>query len=153
MEKLQHIVTRVLIMFALISIGFALGKNSKVHSPSTTKVANGTYIQVYYMHSTFRCVTCNTIESMTKKLLDTEYSTALEESKIRWKEIDFQENEELAKKFEVVASCVVVANIDDGAIVDFKRLDDVWTKMKNKQEFDAYVSAAIDSYQQPGDVQ
>lgn len=152
MGKIHHIITKLLIAFVLISIGFILGKNSRVDS-SSTEIGSGTYIEVYYLHTTFRCVTCNTIESMTKELLDKKYSSQIDDGRIKWSSVDFQENEKLAEKFKVVSSCVVVANIKDGVVTDYKRLDDVWTKMKNKHEFDTYVSSAIDSYLPHGEKQ
>jgi len=70
MQKAKHILTKGLVAFALISIGFALGKHAA--QPSSNPVApqpaaNGRQIAVYYLHSTFRCITCNTIESMTRE--------------------------------------------------------------------------------------
>jgi hypothetical protein len=149
MQKIKHILTKGLVSFALISIGFALGKHAA--QPSATPgaaqpAANGRQIAVYYLHSTFRCVTCNTIESMTRDLLDSVYSKELSDGTIQWIEADFMQDTALAKQFEVAASCVVVAEIQDGAVRDYKRLDDVWTRMQNPASFNAYVSDAIDGY-------
>ncbi|MCP4745237.1 MAG: hypothetical protein GY874_03715 [Desulfobacteraceae bacterium] len=148
MERLKKILTNSLLAFALISIGFALGKHSVKPDRQTDNIANGNgrQVVVYYLHSTFRCVTCNTIEKMTRELLDNSYSKQLADEKIQWIEDDFQENETLAKQFEVVASCVVVAEVKDGVVLDYKRLDDVWTKMKDPEAFNQYISDAINGY-------
>ncbi len=148
MEKAKKILTNSLIAFALISIGFALGKHSVKPELQTNSLLNGNghQVAVYYLHSTFRCVTCNTIEKLTRDLLDNSYSQQLADGKIQWIEDDFQENETLAKQFEVVASCVVVADVKDGIVLDFKRLDDVWTKMKDPDAFNQYISEAIEGY-------
>lgn len=148
MERLQKILTNCLLAFALISIGFALGKHSVKPELQTSSLPkeNGCHVAVYYLHSTFRCVTCNTIEKMTRDLLGKDYGKQLADGKIQWIKDDFQENEALAKQFAVVASCVVVAEMKDGAVLDFKRLDEVWTKMKDPEAFDRYISNAIDGY-------
>ncbi|HAS82513.1 MAG TPA: hypothetical protein DCS43_07540 [Verrucomicrobia bacterium] len=149
MEKLKQILTNALLAFALISTGFALGKHAvKPDVPADPQLptANGRQIAVYYLHSTFRCVTCNTIESMTKALLDSTYSDALAAGAIQWHEVDFSENTAMAKQFEIVASCVVVAEMKDGIVTDYKRLDDVWTLMEDPAAFNAYISTAIDGY-------
>ncbi len=148
MERLKKILTNCLLAFALISIGFTLGKHSVKldRQASTVPNGNGRQVAVYYLHSTFRCVTCNTIEKMTRELLDSAYSKQLTEGKIQWIEDDFQENEALAKQFDVAASCVVVAEVKDGVTLDYKRLDDVWTKMKEPESFNRYISEAIDGY-------
>ncbi len=149
MERAKHILTKVLLVFALISIGFAFGKHAaRPAAKSDGLQTNGTgrQVAVYYLHSTFRCVTCNTIESMTKALLDSTYSQDIEEGRIQWIEADFMANTALAKQFEIVASCVVVAEMKDGVVTDYKRLDDVWTLMENPAAFNAYISTAIDGY-------
>jgi len=103
-------------------------------------------IHVYYLHSTFRCITCNTIEKMTKQLLDTKYAKETKNKKIIFSEVDFQSNIKLAKKFSIVSSCVVVAEEKNGEILDFKRLDDIWTLLKNTNEFNTYISNAINPF-------
>ncbi len=148
MERAKKILTKVLLAFALISIGFALGKHSvrSDRSLADQPAGQGDYVAVYYMHSTFRCVTCNTIEKMTKSLLDKSYREELADGRIRWKDVDFQENEALAKQFEIVSSCVVVAQIEKGEVTGFKRLDEVWTLMKKPDQFNRYIGDAINSY-------
>jgi len=148
MERLKGILTKVLLCFALISIGFALGK----HSVKFDKQANilpkakGRQVAVYYLHSTFRCKTCNTIEKMTRQVLNGSYRNELAEGKVLWIVEDFQEQEALAKKFEVVASCVVVAEMKDGVVLDYRRLDDVWSQMKDQKAFTRYIENTIDQY-------
>jgi len=149
MKTAKQILTKGLLAFALISIGFALGRHAAKPDASAENqppTANGSQITVYYLHSTFRCTTCNTIESMTKALLDSAYSDALAKGAIQWIEADFMENTALAKQFEVVSSCVVVAERKDGTVTGYKRLDDVWTLMQDPAAFNAYISAAIDGY-------
>ena len=148
MGKLRKILTNFLLAFAFISIGFAMGKHSLRPEKQADKLPGGTghRVAVYYLHSTFRCVTCNTIEKMTKRLLDNSYGKELADGKILWIEDDFQENDALAKRFEVAASCVVVADMKDSIVTDYKRLNDVWTLMKDSKAFNIYISTAIDGY-------
>lgn len=146
-HKLQKIASGVLIAFTLISLGYMLGKNSirpETHHSGISSADN--YIAVYYVHTTFRCETCNTIERMTKDLLYDKYGSALENDTIRWQEIDFMKNQDIAKQFGVSASCVVVARVDGGKVSEFKRLDEVWTRMKDPAAFNSYISDAIDGY-------
>ena len=142
-------------IFVFISIGFLLGKYSvekkaKAFMPVSTQKSDSyeetIAIHVYYMHSTFRCKTCNTIEKMTKQLLDTKYTEAIQDKKIIFSDVDFQSNNELAKKFKIVSSCVVVAKEKNGVIFEFKRLDDVWTLLNKPNEFNKYISKAINSF-------
>lgn len=148
MEQLKKIITNLLLAFVFISIGFAIGKHTVKLDNETKKTSkrNNHHVAVYYLHSTFRCVTCNTIEEMTWTLLNSSYSNELTNKKIKWIIEDFQENETIAKKFEVVASCVVVALVKADKIIDFIRVDEVWTLMEKPEEFNNYLSNIIDSY-------
>lgn len=147
--------SRILLGFAIFSAGFALGKNSVVKKNqriakteiSEAKKESTPFVTVYYMHSTFRCKTCNHIENLTKNLVNTKFKQQLENGKVTFKSVNYQEDQKLAKKFEIVSNCVVIANNEpNGNIKNFIRLDEVWTKMKNEKQFDKYLSDPINKY-------
>lgn len=146
MKKIKHIIKNLLLVFVLISVGFALGKHRtgahETISPAIPEVMHET-VNVYYMHATFRCVTCNAIEKMTRQLLDAKYKKLLTAGIIKFAEVDFQKNEPLAKQFDISSSCVVAAKIKDGKIIQHERLDKVWELLNSPAEFDAYISQAI----------
>lgn len=114
--------------------------------PSPTEAAGRDKVIVYYLHATFRCVTCNTIEKMTRALLDSQFKDAMAQGQLEWKEADFQKEEDLAKRYEVVSSCVVVAHIRNGKESSYARLDEVWTLMNDAPAFEKYVGDAIRKY-------
>ena len=95
------------------------------------------------MHSTFRCESCNKIEKMTKSVLDKNFDKELKNGKIRWATVDFQQNQKLAEKFKVVASCVVVESVASNGKSKFERLDKVWTLLDKKTEFISYIKTAV----------
>ena len=95
------------------------------------------------MHATFRCITCNSIESRAKQLVERDFADAWANRKILWEEVNFQINEALAKKFDVAASCIVVTIVQGDEILEFNRLDDVWPLLEKPAEFDVYVSDAV----------
>lgn len=147
MQKIRSLCRAVLLSFVLISIGFLLGKYSvKEQNGSAAMPASGNYVAVYYLHSTFRCETCNQIEAMTRDLLEREYREAMENGDILWREIDFMKNSALAEQFDVAASCVVVADIRAGSVLRYRRLDEVWTLIADPPVFDAYLRRVIDDY-------
>lgn len=151
--KHKQLITNLLLAFVLISIGFALGKHSAttrsaVSQPGTavsnvTTTTGNSMLKLYYMHATFRCVTCNSIESKAKELVQRDFADALKRGKIAWEDVNFQENETLSRKFDVVASCVVLAQVVNGEIMKFQRLDEVWTLLDKPVEFERYVLAAV----------
>jgi hypothetical protein len=98
------------------------------------------------MHQTFRCVTCNQIEAMTEDLVKTEFAAPLAKGRLQFRRADFQEDEALARRYNVVSSSVVVVRVQDGKDMAFKRLDDVWTLVNKPDAFRAYVGGAIRAY-------
>jgi hypothetical protein len=154
-NTMKNFIKKILLAFVLLSIGFALGKHfnyrnlvkgKKILLANAKKVENNAVVHVYYMHSIFRCSTCNTIEKMTKELLDSKYINQIKQGKIIFLDVDFQSNEHLTKRFGIVSSCVVVAIVKDKKILKFKRLDKVWTLMKNPLEFNTYISKTVQTY-------
>jgi len=149
-DKHRVWVRRLLLAFVLVSIGFALGR----HSLPATAVAAvqpsgaGETVEVYYLHATFRCATCNAIEKMTRDLLARQFKNELASGAMMFRDANFQTDEALARRFGVVASCVVVAAVRDGRTVEFRRLDEVWTRMKDPKSFDDYLLDAIAAMRQ-----
>lgn len=145
MKQAGNIFKNLLLIFVLVSIGFAFGKHSATRSqvalPSGQMPET---VKVYYMHATFRCVTCNTIEKMTRQLLESKYKKQMQDGCIMFSEVDFQKNEPMARQFDVISSCVVVARARNGEITGFERLDKVWELLDKPDEFNAYISSAID---------
>ncbi|HUW32662.1 MAG TPA: nitrophenyl compound nitroreductase subunit ArsF family protein [Planctomycetota bacterium] len=150
----KKLLAKLLLAFVLISIGFAIGKEVTLRRVQASRSGasaiqpneQGDKVIVYYMHATIRCVTCNSIEAMTAKLIDSAFGDAKKAGKLVWKEVDFQENEDLAKRYDVVSSCIVVVHQRDGKQVAFQRLDDVWLLADKPQQFNEYVAKAILAY-------
>ncbi|MHC4564053.1 MAG: nitrophenyl compound nitroreductase subunit ArsF family protein [Planctomycetota bacterium] len=159
MKSAKVVISRVLIGFVLISIGFAIGRETArrgggspeggvpIAAAATQPVGRcetgDDKVVVYYMHTTFRCLTCNRIESYTDSLIKSDFAAQLGDGRLEWKAVNFQENEAMAKRYGVGASCVVVVKRRDGREVGFKRLDEVWAKAGDPGEFTRYVSDAI----------
>ena len=158
MKKTQSIVKNALLAFVLISIGFVIGKHSVQRGagpaeqapnspgPSAAAATLPVRVRTYCLHATARCTTFNTMERMTRDLLEQQFGDALAAGRIDWREVDFQENEAVAKQFDVISSCVLVAKMQGETVLDYKRLDEVWTLMDAPTKFNSYVGDAIRAY-------
>lgn len=145
-------ISNLLLAFVFISIGFAIGKETTLSGirrtrageiAATTQPSGSDKVIVYYMHQTFRCVTCNQIESMTGELIRTDFAKELADGRMEWKKVNFQEDEDLAKRYNVASSTVVVVRLLDGKEIGHQNLDKVWTLSSNRDEFVKYVGGAI----------
>ena len=150
LEPLKTWTTRLLVGFVLISIGFALGRDvtqRRLRSPQGAPLpaaaklpaALADRIQAYYLHGSIRCVTCNAIERTAKQLLDNEFAQELADGRITWREVNFEQEPALAKRYDVAASTLVLVKEINGKEVAFRRLDDVWTLAEKPAALQAYI--------------
>lgn len=123
--KAKRIVRGVLLGFVAISIGFAIAKEFVVTSAQLAEPPSGDRTVVFYMHATFRCATCNRVESTAQTLIATEFSGPVNDGSLEWVPVDFQQNEELADRYTVSGNMIVVVRFKDGKEVCRKRLANV----------------------------
>lgn len=150
-ETLRNWTARLLMGFVLVTIGFAMGRRTAPLPTSDTDMAAGDKEQatqsdkviVYAAHMTFRCEQCTKIEWFARELLENEFSAELADDRLEFRTVDYMGNPDFAKKYNISSSTIVVVRIEDGEEQGFQRLDEVWTKTRDKEEFFDYVRAAI----------
>lgn len=108
---------------------------------------------VYYFHSNTRCPTCQSIESQAHDTVANEFASRLSKGDMTWKVVNYEQAaaKPLATKFEIQMPVVVLANMKDGEIKDWKRLDKVWALVGDKPAFKKYVQAEIERMLSTGD--
>lgn len=149
MEKFKKIATKVLWAFALISIGFALGRNTatKKTDPVKPKVSEKSEstrrLVVYYTHATARCVTCKNIQKTTHAILEKDFKNELDSGTIQWKVVNFQTDEAFAKKFDVAANGVLLAVMHGDKVEKIEKLEEIWTLIDKPLEFKRYIEKSI----------
>jgi hypothetical protein len=100
---------------------------------------------VYYLHGNMRCPTCRSIESQTDEIVQADFGPELDAGEIAWKVVNYEQpaGQALGKKFEVIQPVVVLAQMKDGQVADWKRLDEVWALVGNKAAFGEYVRGEV----------
>jgi len=155
--KAKKITANLLLAFVLVSIGFIAGKETVLRSanpdaenpaqsPEEQAHLSGDRVILYYMHATFRCFTCNNIESMAKEVVENDFAEALADGRLEWQTVNFQENMALGRRYGVGTSTLVISRMKDGKEVNFQRLDEVWQKVGNPQAFKQYVDEMVQLY-------
>jgi hypothetical protein len=146
---------RILVVFAIFTLGYGLGKDAGLNragaaaagdSPVAQTTAKEDKIAIYYLHTTFRCITCSTIERIAHDTVNKELAALLESGKVEWHTINFQENPALAKRYEVASSAVVVVKIEAGKETAYRRLDEAWTLYNRPDEFSALIVSVVSGY-------
>ncbi len=161
-DKLKKAVAGVLLCFALISIGYAIGKEVTLHKLAgretaigpTTAPASGDKVIVYYMHATLRCVTCNAIEKSAHETVKQDFAERVKAGRVEWHVVNIDENEALAKRYNVASSSVVVVHLRDGKEVGHEPLEKVWELSDKPEELRSYVAGKIQACfpQEPGEL-
>lgn len=153
-DRLRRWLAPPLIVFVLISIGFALGRLSasrarEVATPEPSlaqaSVQNQSRVLVQYFHGDIRCVTCNTIEGMLRTCLDAHYAEAQKAGILIFSQINFDQNEALAARYDISSSIPVLAYEIDGAEDGAHQLEAVWELKGNQEYFDDYIIEEIDA--------
>ncbi len=148
-EKSRIWTARLLIGFVLVTLGFAAGRRTAPMPVATERdevLADsqaGVRVVVYAAHMTFRCTECSQIEWLARELVDSEFATELADGRLAFRTVDYMRDTALARKYNIAASTIVVTRMEDGVEKGFQRLDDVWTKVNDREAFFVYVRAAI----------
>ncbi|MEN6458256.1 MAG: nitrophenyl compound nitroreductase subunit ArsF family protein [Thermoguttaceae bacterium] len=100
---------------------------------------------VYYFHGNIRCPTCQSIESQSHEAVKKYFAPQLASGKIVWKILNYEQPmaKPLATKFDIQMPVVVLAQIKDGQVKDWKRLDEVWAIEGDKPAFAKFVRSQI----------
>jgi hypothetical protein len=155
-EQLIRLLSRVLVGFALVSLGVVWGKammrrqlaalpviSAPPVSPAQPVISAARSVQVYYVHTTLRCVTCNAIERQANDALKTRFGDELASGTVQWHSKNFQRDDVFARRYGISSSCVLVVARDGDQEAGFKRLDDVWTLVEEPAKFETYVVDAV----------
>jgi hypothetical protein len=100
---------------------------------------------VYYFHGNTRCATCRAVESQSLDILNTRFKKQLDAGQLTWKTLNYEQpaGEELATRFDILASVVVLVRMKDSQIDDWKRLDAVLMLADDPPAFADYLRTEI----------
>ncbi len=155
-EKIRAWTARLLIGFVLITIGFAAGRRT-APLPPTDPAGRGAVItqsaeqseqrervMVYAAHMTFRCPDCTQIEWLARELVENEFADELADGSLEFRTVDYLRDTDFADKYNISSSTIVVVPTKDEAEQGFRRLDDVWLKVRDREAYFTYLRSAIE---------
>ena len=139
-----------LLGFVFVTLGYAWGRDAaqrrllrEAPPLATAPDAASPAVTVYYLHAPVRCETCTHIEQVTESVLADDFADAYRDGRLRMRRADFLDRRDLATRYGVVASCVVVAREADGRELGFERLDGVWERAGDEPALRAYIAGAV----------
>ena len=116
--------------------------NGSSDQPDTIQVI------AYYLHNTNRCRTCLKIESVAREAMEEVFAENFASGELVWHSLDMEkpENEHFVYDYGLAMPSLVLVLTKEGLEVDWKRLDDTWTLIRNEQNFTKYVVEETQAY-------
>jgi hypothetical protein len=102
-------------------------------------------VVVMYFHRTQRCPTCRKMGSYSEEAVKSGFAKLIKRGKVEFHFIDFQDkkNAKIAAGYEVKGPTLIVAKVAKNKVAKFVNLDEMWTKVGDKDEFIAYVQSNV----------
>jgi len=102
----------------------------------------------YYFHYTNRCRTCLKIESTAREAMEEVFAENFASGELVWHSLDMEkpENEHFVYDYDLPMPSLVLVLTKEEIEVDWKRLDDTWTLIRNKESFTNYVVEETQAY-------
>ena len=133
--------------FTVLVIGLILiSCNGPDKSKTASLDVSISKIEVLDFHTTHRCMTCNAIEANTKYTLETYFSKELEDHKITFQviNIDEEENEKIAEKFEASGTSLFLNVIKNGKETQINLTDFAFMNGNDQETFSKELKTKID---------
>jgi hypothetical protein len=106
---------------------------------------NSSTVIAYYFHRTMRCPTCLAIEANAQRVIETGFADQIADEKLMWIPFNLDEpgGEKFEKLFDISASTLVLAKVQNGNHTEYKKLEKVWEFIGNPMKFDEYVQTEV----------
>ena len=121
-------------------------------------------VTVYYLHNTWRCLSCNSIESLTRAAVlggkgeNTKFKATVEAESpfpamvkagtlaFQAVNIDPAENKHLLKDFQAQPKFPVLVETKDGKVIRTKVLGEAWQRLRDSAGLVKYVQAELRAF-------
>ena len=106
---------------------------------------------VSYLHMNRRCATCKKLEEYASEAVSTGFAEQLGDGSLVWQIANFEEepNKHLAAEYGLYTQALVVTQIQDGKVVRWKNLKEIWPLVNNRDGFFSYVQSQIKAFMEP----
>ena len=102
----------------------------------------------YYFHNTLRCKTCLKIERTAREVLEEVFAADFASGRLVWQSLNMEkpENEHFVHDYKLAMPSLVLVLTEEETEVDWKRLDDTWTHIRDEDKFIVYVVEETKAY-------
>jgi hypothetical protein len=156
--NLKKLATFSLLLFVVVSVAYfvydEIRLSSVVQKPEAGSTDSGDpalpkdYVTLYYFHGTIRCQTCLDMESNAKKVLETYFSSRVEDGTLRWQvvNIDLPENYHYVDEYIIMYNTLVINSYKHHDAGEWKELWKAWDLSEKGEEYIQYVRDEVASF-------
>lgn len=94
-----------------------------------------------YFHRTQRCPTCQKISALIEEAVQAGFADDLKSGKVKLQMVDYQDarNQEVTATYKISDPMLVILDVRDGKVVEWKSAPKVWALFLKKDVFTKYV--------------
>jgi len=109
------------------------------------RVEEGSKIIAYYFHVNVRCITCRTIESYSKEIIQGQFAKEIASGRVEWRLVNIQnpENRHFIQDYQLFTRSLVLVLYKNGQQKEFKVLNDTWQLVGDKAAMQRYVENEV----------
>jgi hypothetical protein len=156
MMNIKTIAQSVLLLFAAAGVGFWVwGKiaNDPAGEPleplpnaAEVEPSGGPVVRVTYFTDDIKCESCRTIEALTRQTVAERYPEQLKTGRVFYEKrnMDNPRNAGLVRDYGLSFKTVVIADVRDGEVRGWERMDDVWNRLHQEEKFVEYLAGQIE---------
>ena len=135
------------IVATVVAFVFTSCSNNEVQQPTLPIDSSISKIEVLDFHSTHRCMTCNAIEANTKYTLASFFASEMDDEKVTFQaiNIDEDENQNLAEKFEASGTALILNVISNGKEEHYDLTDFAFMKGTDQEAFSKELKETIEN--------
>jgi hypothetical protein len=94
----------------------AIKQKEEASLPHAAVKARNSKVIAYYLHGTFRCTTCRTIEKYSKEAIEKYFANELKSGKLEFRPVNIEEpeNKHFIQDYQLVTRSLVLSLVSDG---------------------------------------
>ena len=134
---------------AALGVIFVHSENARADSPAASQPqSTETKVIAYYFHVTVRCVTCRTIESYSREVVEQKFGADIAKGRLEYRLVNVQlpENRHFIKDYQLFTKSIVLVRFDKGRQAEHKVLNETWELVGDKSAMQGYVERHVRDY-------
>jgi hypothetical protein len=133
---------------AAILIPGVFGPGPQLAAAATPSARIPHRVVAVYFHRTKRCPTCRRISAYIEEAVNSGFAKQIKDGRVSMQLIDFQnpKNRKFTKYFKIAGPTLVLVDVRDGKVAQWKPMPKVWSLVLKKEKFFRYVQDEVLAY-------